>query len=84
MIRVLEGIAGCERWRSRAEGAESVPQGLKPSYAAVLNGTAKPVPFVKGFSAACEAAKGGIPPEPAICSIPGPVTWRGKRCSVAV
>jgi hypothetical protein len=30
-------------WKAR----KGVPQGLKPSYAAALYGTAKPVPFVK-------------------------------------
>jgi hypothetical protein len=29
------------------KAGKGVPQGLKPSYAAVLYGTAKPVPFVQ-------------------------------------
>jgi hypothetical protein len=31
------------------KGRKGVPQGLKPSYAATLYGTAKPVPFVRVF-----------------------------------
>jgi hypothetical protein len=33
----------------RAQAWKSVPQGLKPSSVAVLDGTAKAVPFVKSF-----------------------------------
>jgi hypothetical protein len=37
-------------WKARKD----VPQGLKPSYAEAMYGTAKPVPFAESFSAACK------------------------------